>query len=240
MSFRQPSLVAVVLASVVGAVACGGSTTDAMSGPPDSSPDVRADGGGDADAQAPTPDAGPDGNAPADGGPHRDASSDAGSAEGGPADAGSGDGCAPSAAAAKHRQQAVACTASPADGGAPPGFDGGSLDQCLVDSDCVDGGVCSCRGSTFAWAHQSYGNSCVPANCRSDSDCGPGGACSPTVDFGCGPFYGVVGYYCHSCADECENDSDCNANPTAGGPAGYCAYDATIGHWSCGYNFCAG
>jgi hypothetical protein len=141
-----------------------------------------------------------------------------------------GSGCAPAAEAKNHRPQAAAC-------GATAAADGGSSDECLEDSDCSEGGVCSCQGNTFGYAHESTGNSCVAANCRDDADCGPGGACSPTVDPGCGPFYGVVGYYCHTCADRCENDSDCTSD---GGLAGYCAYDPAVGYWACGYGFCAG
>jgi hypothetical protein len=140
--------------------------------------------------------------------------------------------CAPASEATNRRPQAVACVSTPG-----ASVDGGSLDQCLVDSECADGGVCSCQGNSFGYAHESIGNSCVAANCREDSDCGPGGACSPTVDQGCGPFYGVVGYFCHTCADQCENDSDCESD---GGPAGYCAYEPTVGYWACGYGFCAG
>src|ERR1700678_1093047 len=124
--------------------------------------------------------------------------------------------CAPASEATNHRPQPVACVATPG-----VSVDGGSLDQCLMDSDCADGGVCSCEGNTFGYGHQSVANSCVSANCREDSDCGPGGVCSPPVSSSCGPFYGVVGYSCHTCADQCENDSDCESD---GGPApGYCA-----------------
>jgi hypothetical protein len=113
-----------------------------------------------------------------------------------------------------------------------------SYDQCATDQDCPSGDVCSCKGNTFGYAHVSAGNSCVPANCRSDADCGPAGRCAPTVDSSCGTFYGVRGYYCHSCNDTCTQDSDCAARDAS--PAGYCAYDLTVGHWVCSYGFCAG
>jgi hypothetical protein len=45
----------------------------------------------------------------------------------------------------------------------------------------------------------------------------------------------VAGYFCHTCNDECLNDSDCN-----GGTVGYCAYKVSAAHWVCGYNFTAG
>jgi hypothetical protein len=48
-------------------------------------------------------------------------------------------------------------------------------------------------------------NQCKKGNCRIDSDCGPGGYCSPATD-ACGA---VLGYYCHTAADECVNDDDC-------------------------------
>jgi hypothetical protein len=76
----------------------------------------------------------------------------------------------------------------------------------------------------------------VPGNCHVDADC-PGGAdCSPTYDFTCGARYGVTGYYCHSCADACVNDSDC----ADGGAAGFCAYDPNTGHFACSYGVCSG
>lgn len=40
----------------------------------------------------------------------------------------------------KHRPTAVACTAS----GSP------TNDNCMQDTDCASGGVCSCWGNTFA------------------------------------------------------------------------------------------
>ena len=159
-------------------------------------------------------------------------------------DAARGDTCAPFSTVAMRRPAAVACAPTPAPDAALPPYgggnrDGGSPDLCLVDGDCSDGGPCSCKGATRGWAGSSNGNACIPGNCRIDSDCGSGGACSPTVDPGCGSFYGVVGYYCHTCTDQCVNDSDCSSNPN-GGPAGYCAFDPAVGYWACGYGFCAG
>jgi hypothetical protein len=204
-----------------------------------------ADGGA-VDEAAPGPDGtvpgtSPDASVPqaADGSaPGTDAPTSAPDAQNRNDGSGSGDGCAPAGRAGNHRALAVVCPATPLDAGYSA--DGGSTDQCLSDTDCGDAGVCSCRGSTFAWAHVSAGNSCVRSNCRVDSDCGPGGVCSPTVDPSCGPFYGIVGYYCRTCADRCENDSDCPGNVEAGTPSGYCAYDSTVGYWACGYGFCAG
>ncbi len=99
-----------------------------------------------------------------------------------------------------------------------------ALDQCVSDDDCPNGGVCSCTGSTFGYAHSSLGNICLPANCRTDADCGSGGYCSPSVSGG--PFYGIQGYYCRTCQDTCTNDSECG-----GFPCSTCAYNAE--HWAC-------
>jgi len=115
-----------------------------------------------------------------------------------------------------------------------------SYDQCATDQDCPSGDVCNCKGNPFGWA-VSAGNSCLPANCRSDGDCGPGGWCAPTVSSGCGPFYGVQGYYCHTCNDACIEDNDCAQLPRgASFTAPYCAYDTTVGQWVCSNGFCAG
>jgi hypothetical protein len=108
-----------------------------------------------------------------------------------------------------------------------------SASNCMSNDDCANGGVCSCEGSTFGYGHSSFGNACVPSNCRSDGDCGPAGYCSPTLMGG--PFYGTQGYYCHSCSDECTNDSDCGQ-----GSCSYCAYDLTVGHWACSHSCAAG
>lgn len=156
--------------------------------------------------------------------------------------------------ASKHRPQAVACPAnsSPTDGGAPCTAaadcdDAGkmtclqgrcTLDQCTTDADCLGGGVCSCMGATRGYAGASPANVCVLANCQTDADCG-GGYCSPTVSTA-GPFYGIQGYYCHTCSDACTNDSDCADSGVScfGGP--YCAYDPALGHWACGTSCAAG
>jgi hypothetical protein len=114
-----------------------------------------------------------------------------------------------------------------------------SWNQCTQDGDCTGNDVCVCQNQSFGWAHMSLGSVCVPANCHTDSDCGPGGFCSPTVSASCGPFYGVQGFYCHTCKDTCIDDSDCGP-AWDGGPAGYCAYDPSVGHWACGNSFCAG
>jgi hypothetical protein len=126
--------------------------------------------------------------------------------------------------AQNHRPLAATCPTS------------GPGDECTKDADCANNGVCSCAGNTFGWAHATK-NSCVPANCHRDADCAAGHSCSPTVSAGCGSFYGVQGFYCHTDTDRCVNDSDC---PKQNGAAGYCAYSPQVGYWSCSYGFCAG
>jgi hypothetical protein len=91
-------------------------------------------------------------------------------------------------------------------------------DECLKDTDCPAGGVCSCDG-----------NSCLAGNCRVDSDCGPGRFCSPSEDPCSSPPLQVIGYFCHTAADECIDNTDCD-------PAKFqstCIFDMSVGHWNC-------
>jgi hypothetical protein len=106
-----------------------------------------------------------------------------------------------------------------------------TYDTCYSDSSCTLGGPCACEGESG-----SPGNSCVRGNCRTDADCGSNGYCSPTLG-GCGNYGGVVGYYCHTAADTCVNDSEC-VMPMM--PPGYCMYSPEVGHWACGYGQCVG
>jgi len=124
-----------------------------------------------------------------------------------------------------HRTAPTACLASAGDS-----F---GADECSVDSDCTGGGVCSCAGNTFEYAHETR-NICVPANCHTDTDCGSY-MCSPSDSSG-GPFYGVQGYYCHTAHDTCTVDSECVQN----GQQGYCMFAAEVGYWTCSYSFAAG
>lgn len=132
----------------------------------------------------------------------------------------------------QHRAASNACPTDPQDTNCDGGLGAGCGPHCASDSDCSSNDVCTCDGTAFGYAHQSLGNVCVPSNCRTDADCASG-YCSPSPDFQMGPFYGVQGYYCHSCADSCINDSDCPTN-------GYCAYDPTVGHWACSLSRAAG
>jgi hypothetical protein len=124
-----------------------------------------------------------------------------------------------------HRVAADACPTSSGDTN--------GADECVSDADCTNGGVCSCSGSTFEYAHETR-NICVPANCHVDADCGAF-LCSPSNSDG-GPFYGVQGYYCHTSHDTCGRDSDCVQN----GTQGYCMFSAEVAHWACAYTFAAG
>src|SRR5579859_2594981 len=99
-------------------------------------------------------------------------------------------------------------------------------EPCTSDGDCGSTDVCSCEGMTRgSRVSGPDGNVCIHSNCRADSDCATG-SCSPTLDADCGPFYGIRGYYCHTCEDTCTNDSECVRPPRADGQTtkGYCAY----------------
>jgi hypothetical protein len=106
-----------------------------------------------------------------------------------------------------------------------------TYDTCYSDATCSSGGPCACEGESG-----SPGNTCLPGNCQTDTDCGASGYCSPTLG-GCGNYGGVIGYYCHTAADSCVDDTECT-DPTRG--SGYCMYSPEVGHWSCGYGQCVG
>jgi hypothetical protein len=91
-------------------------------------------------------------------------------------------------------------------------------DQCNTDQDCGATGVCGCNQT--GWSNSPIGNICLPGNCRIDADCGPVGFCSPSP-LRCG----TGGYYCHTAADTCVNDSDCAPSS--------CAYSLAAGAWAC-------
>jgi hypothetical protein len=112
-------------------------------------------------------------------------------------------------------------------------FCGCSYDTCFADGDCNTGGPCSCRTVAADTAPATTpANLCLQGNCRVDADCGPGGSCSPTYDFSCGPYSGIIGYYCHKAADGCLDDADCTA--------GDCRYNPATGAWACATGACAG
>ena len=111
-----------------------------------------------------------------------------------------------------------------------------TYDSCFADSDCNGGTsiakICECEGGS-----RSDNNVCLPGNCAVDADCGTAGYCSPTLG-DCGNFFGVVGYFCHTPADECVSDSDCGSNDAS--RMGYCAFKPTVGHWQCSNTHCVG
>jgi hypothetical protein len=103
-----------------------------------------------------------------------------------------------------------------------------SYDTCFKDSDCLTTGPCDCLSGTRTTA----ANRCLPGNCRVDADCGPGRYCSPTRHTVTLYFDKQVwqGYYCHTAADACVNDSDCSQDWLYGA---HCAYDTLESAWNC-------
>jgi hypothetical protein len=103
-----------------------------------------------------------------------------------------------------------------------------TYDRCLGDTDCSAGQTCACHGAPYT---DSAGNACVKGNCRIDADCGAQGYCSPSSDTGiCGD--SLAGYYCHTAADLCIDDSDCPQSATVVGNPG-CVYSTTDSRWEC-------
>jgi hypothetical protein len=108
-----------------------------------------------------------------------------------------------------------------------------SYDECFTDADCGSAGVCGCRED------QLYGaNVCYKGNCRTDADC-PTSWCSPSavnVSTSCttGIPIGTVGFFCHTAADECTDDSDCPSS------TGSCTFDVDKLHWACRALLCFG
>jgi hypothetical protein len=155
-----------------------------------------------------TPDGGT-GSADAQGTHAVDAAADAPSSGDASADAAHADAAGDAGCVARvpqsHRPAETNCPSSP--------------NECTVDSDCnaAADGVCACSGQVPG------GNTCVYGNCRVDADCGDGGFCSPSVSTGCS-YPACGGFFCHTCADQCVDDSDC--------PGGYsCGY--AVGGWVC-------
>jgi hypothetical protein len=102
------------------------------------------------------------------------------------------------------------------------------MSVCNTDADCGDAGdLCSCT------VPDQPGSACVPAagNCRVDADCGAGFFCSPSFDPTCG--YEVLGFYCHTCQDECTNATECNVPGT---PPAFCGFFE--GSWQCQLSLC--
>lgn len=101
-----------------------------------------------------------------------------------------------------------------------------TYDECTLDSECSTGGPCQCANA----------NTCLQGNCQVDDDCGGGGYCSPSMGT-CGSYSGIIGYWCHTPADECVDDADCAAADM--GP-GYCMFSPEAAHWLCSYTTCVG
>lgn len=136
------------------------------------------------------------------------------------------------------------CTTGPGTNGRCVGRRSGcacSYDACVSDGDCGAGKACDCRDAAYPELSATRPNQCVAANCGVDSDCAGGhGYCSPTLDPTCTTYAGITGWYCHTTADECLDDSDCTHPPSPGPSAGFCVYKPEVGHWACTYGFCAG
>lgn len=134
------------------------------------------------------------------------------------------------------------CTAGPGTDGRCVGnpHDGCncSYDTCTTDADCATGTLCDCRD---LWHYGANGpNWCLPSDCRVDADClGGKGYCSPSLDWGCGAYSGVTGWYCHTPEDECTDDGDCASLDGGFGPP-FCGYKPEVGHWLCLQSQCAG
>jgi hypothetical protein len=119
-----------------------------------------------------------------------------------------------------------------------------SYDACTTDTDCPSGQLCECGQVGFPPQYGRTANTCIQSNCRVDADCAGGsGFCSPTFDYGCGSYSGIVGYYCHTSNDDCTSDDECNAqgsSPNGAPGGGFCAWMPETGKWSCSYSHCSG
>lgn len=103
------------------------------------------------------------------------------------------------------------------------GGEGCSYDECFGDEDCPAGAVCDCAGGRD-------NHRCLPGECTTDDDCAEGLWCSPSTSLECP--VGVVGFYCHTAADECVADGDCSD------PSEFCAFDGARRAWVCTAQLC--
>jgi hypothetical protein len=105
-----------------------------------------------------------------------------------------------------------------------------TVDDCLTDGDCADGGVCVCSSPLGNSAVQNR-NYCVRGNCRVDADCGAGGYCMQSAGL-----CGVDGFFCHTSADTCvDATQDCGASCI-----GACRYFADKRAFACLAPVCGG
>ena len=114
-----------------------------------------------------------------------------------------------------------------------------TYDECAADSDC-SAGVCTCRNDAHFGA-----NTCFHGDCTTDADCGSS-YCSPsgtTIQSNCmttatGPVpASAFGYFCHSPADECVDDSDCGPDAHF---SDVCAFQSETRKWVCLKLRCSG
>lgn len=100
-----------------------------------------------------------------------------------------------------------------------------SYDRCFEDSDCEEDQLCACNGA------RDGGNACIEAGCHTDQECGDY-KCTPSLG-SCGHYSPPVGYYCHTAADDCQSDDDCEV--------GDCRYfELPQPHWACSDLECLG
>ena len=76
--------------------------------------------------------------------------------------------------------------------------------NCLADSDCEAGNVCSCGGGT---------GTCVPAGCTSDAGCAGGACLQITVLPADACESPVTTFACTTAEDICDDDADCGGAP---------------------------
>lgn len=105
-----------------------------------------------------------------------------------------------------------------------------AYDLCVADPDCGPTALCQCATAN----PRGLGNHCLVANCRTDADCGEGGFCSPsrgeiTGYWNASSPDSFTGYYCHTAADTCVNDTDCTVGPYGA----HCAFDHSKQAWAC-------
>lgn len=115
-------------------------------------------------------------------------------------------------------------------------------DECTDDTGCPPTSLCDCRNAS----HRGT-NICVAAACKRDSDCGSTGFCSASARLWVSTIIGMpnprpdgieYGYFCHTAADECSSDADCNdGGPGSARDYDHCAFDSKVAHWRCaGFN----